>query len=67
MGNEFYIPCRHYHAQLSQNEREQTQYNWTRGIIQIIVATVAFGMGELCLENRNVPLQRTSVSMHSPC
>jgi ATP-dependent DNA helicase RecQ len=36
---------RHYHASLDQAEREQTQYDWTHGEVQVIVATVAFGMG----------------------
>ena len=36
---------RHYHANLSPEERERVQSDWTLGRTQVIVATVAFGMG----------------------
>lgn len=39
--------CRHYHANLSPEEREAVQRDWTNGVVPIIVATVAFGMGAL--------------------
>ena len=35
----------HYHANLPAEERERVQSNWTLGRTQVIVATVAFGMG----------------------
>lgn len=35
-----------YHAQMSVEERERTQYDWTHDKVQIIAATIAFGMGE---------------------
>ncbi len=35
----------HYHAALSATEREAVQTSWTRNQVQIIVATIAFGMG----------------------
>lgn len=38
----------HYHAALTQQEREEVQANWTHDRMQIIVATIAFGMGESC-------------------
>ena len=40
------FPCRHYHASLSPDEREAVQAEWTSGEVPIIVATIAFGMGE---------------------
>ena len=36
----------HYHAAMTQQEREEVQANWTHDRMQIIVATIAFGMGE---------------------
>ncbi|MEY4578705.1 MAG: hypothetical protein RL701_3408 [Pseudomonadota bacterium] len=35
----------HYHAGLEPSERERTQQQFTRGDLQIVVATNAFGMG----------------------
>ena len=37
--------CSHYHAAMSQAEREEVQANWTHDRMHIIVATIAFGMG----------------------
>lgn len=37
---------RHYHASLTAEEREAVQAEWTNGDVPIIVATIAFGMGE---------------------
>ena len=34
-----------YHAGLNDKERNITQDSWTKGEIQVVVATVAFGMG----------------------
>ncbi|KAK9805758.1 hypothetical protein WJX73_006321 [Symbiochloris irregularis] len=34
-----------YHAQMPVEEREKTQYDWTHDKVQIIAATIAFGMG----------------------
>ena len=39
------MTCSHYHASLSQQEREEVQAAWTHDRVQIIVATIAFGMG----------------------
>ncbi|GFR41611.1 hypothetical protein Agub_g2336, partial [Astrephomene gubernaculifera] len=35
----------HYHANLSHEEREQVQSKWSNDEVQVIVATIAFGMG----------------------
>ncbi|GIL80484.1 hypothetical protein Vretifemale_9678, partial [Volvox reticuliferus] len=35
----------HYHANLSHEEREQVQTRWSNDEVQVIVATIAFGMG----------------------
>lgn len=35
----------HYHAQLSPEQREEVQRAWSRDELQVIVATIAFGMG----------------------
>lgn len=40
------VAFRHYHASMSVEERERTQYDWSRGRVQIIAATIAFGMGD---------------------
>lgn len=39
------INCDYYHAGLSDNTRKQVQEDWLNNKIQVIVATVAFGMG----------------------
>ncbi|DBA92021.1 TPA: hypothetical protein ACH3X2_14247 [Trebouxia sp. C0005] len=41
------IKCKikYYHAGLSPDERERVQQDWTSGKVQIIAATIAFGMG----------------------
>ena len=36
---------RYYHAGLSPDERERVQQDWTTNKVQIIAATIAFGMG----------------------
>ena len=39
------IYCLAYHAGLKDAERAETQTKWTKGTCQVVVATVAFGMG----------------------
>ncbi|EJK44405.1 hypothetical protein THAOC_37057 [Thalassiosira oceanica] len=39
------ISCLAYHAGLKDAERAETQKKWTEGTCQVVVATVAFGMG----------------------
>eukprot|EP00798_Chlamydomonas_sp_ICE-L_P031530 gene31530-6715_t len=36
---------KHYHAALSADEREEVQRDWSNDKVQVIVATIAFGMG----------------------
>ena len=43
----FTVIGRHYHAALTPAERESIQLQWTQDRIQVIVATIAFGMGAL--------------------
>lgn len=39
------ILARPYHAQLNAERRTRTQSKWLDGSLQVIVATIAFGMG----------------------
>lgn len=39
------IQARPYHAQLNTERRTRTQSKWLEGSLQVIVATIAFGMG----------------------
>ena len=39
------IKAKAYHAGLDTAERASTQHDWSRGVIQVVVATIAFGMG----------------------
>ena len=39
------IRCRFYHAQVPEKTRKDTQVAWMNGEIDVIVATIAFGMG----------------------
>ena len=38
---------------MTQQEREEVQANWTHDRMQIIVATIAFGMGQRALSLAN--------------
>jgi superfamily II helicase len=40
------LVCRHYHANLGPDEREHVQREWSLDRVQVIVATIAFGMGD---------------------
>ena len=48
---------------MTADERERTQYDWTHGKVQIIAATIAFGMGEdvFCLIVHSVMHSRSNV------
>lgn len=39
------VQRRHYHAAVPTEQRERIQYEWSNDNIQVIVATIAFGMG----------------------
>lgn len=39
------LKVRHYHANLSADQRSRTHRGWISGKYQVIVGTVAFGMG----------------------
>lgn len=39
------LSCRAFHSGLKQSEKIQVQNDWMNGIVSVIVATVAFGMG----------------------
>lgn len=39
------IKCDYYHADLAYSKRKDIQERWMRNEIQIIIATIAFGMG----------------------
>ncbi|CDZ97553.1 type dna helicase rqh1 [Phaffia rhodozyma] len=45
LRDQYAINAAHYHAGMTKDDREITQINWQSGEIQVIVATVAFGMG----------------------
>jgi len=39
------IKAAHYHAEMKASQREETQNDWINNKIQVIAATIAFGMG----------------------
>ncbi|GIL70438.1 hypothetical protein Vretimale_3595 [Volvox reticuliferus] len=39
------VPARHYHADMDPGPREAAHAAWSSGEVQVMVATVAFGMG----------------------
>ena len=39
------VKCGYYHADMNDNERKSVQNKWMRNDINIIIATIAFGMG----------------------
>jgi bloom syndrome protein len=45
LRNKYKINCTHFHANLSLDKRNEVQKKWMDNKIQIIVATIAFGMG----------------------
>ncbi|PGH04657.1 hypothetical protein AJ80_08491 [Polytolypa hystricis UAMH7299] len=45
LSSEFGIKATHYHAGLDSQVRTQVQKDWQNGTYDVIVATIAFGMG----------------------
>ncbi|KAI8366769.1 P-loop containing nucleoside triphosphate hydrolase protein [Radiomyces spectabilis] len=45
LRTEFGLSAKHYHAAMSPADRLKVQQEWQSGHVQVIVATVAFGMG----------------------
>lgn len=43
--SEFNIKCDYYHANMTDGARKDVQHRWMRNDINIIIATIAFGMG----------------------
>ncbi|KAG0149239.1 hypothetical protein CROQUDRAFT_653805 [Cronartium quercuum f. sp. fusiforme G11] len=39
------IRAHHYHAGMSPKDRQRIQHEWQNGVLQVICATIAFGMG----------------------
>ncbi|KFA70426.1 hypothetical protein S40285_00649 [Stachybotrys chlorohalonatus IBT 40285] len=39
------ITARHYHAGVDPQEKVDVQTSWQKGIVKVVVATIAFGMG----------------------
>ncbi|KAI5307357.1 ATP-dependent DNA helicase sgs1, partial [Ascosphaera atra] len=39
------IKAHHYHAGMPSDQKTEVQHNWQKGRVQVIVATIAFGMG----------------------
>eukprot|EP00347_Sterkiella_histriomuscorum_P002099 403369477 len=45
LKRNYHIKCDYYHAEVSYNQRKDIQERWMKNEIQIIIATIAFGMG----------------------
>lgn len=45
LRKEFKLRAKHYHAALDPEDRHRVQQEWQDGTVQVIVATIAFGMG----------------------
>ncbi|KAF2144679.1 uncharacterized protein K452DRAFT_223123 [Aplosporella prunicola CBS 121167] len=45
LKQRFNVKAQHYHAGMSPSERSETQRSWQTGKCDVIVATIAFGMG----------------------
>ncbi|KAI7867611.1 P-loop containing nucleoside triphosphate hydrolase protein [Mucor mucedo] len=45
LRNNHQVSIQHYHAALEPAERSLVQRNWQSGAVQVIAATIAFGMG----------------------
>lgn len=45
LKKKFKISCDHYHAEMKIEDRNAVQASWMKDEIQVIIATIAFGMG----------------------
>jgi bloom syndrome protein len=45
LQNDYKIKAHHYHADMPVQEKSRVQQDWQSGKIQVVVATIAFGMG----------------------
>ncbi|KZS99316.1 ATP-dependent DNA helicase [Sistotremastrum niveocremeum HHB9708] len=45
LRDKYKLKAKHYHAQMSPEDKHKTQAAWQSGECEIIVATIAFGMG----------------------
>ncbi|VDB90660.1 Bgt-499 [Blumeria graminis f. sp. tritici] len=45
LSKEFNISVHHYHAGMKSEEKTKVQRDWQSGKLQVVVATIAFGMG----------------------
>jgi bloom syndrome protein len=45
LKRQYKIACDYYHAELPYRERQEIQRAWMKDEIQVIIATIAFGMG----------------------
>ncbi|KAI9356676.1 P-loop containing nucleoside triphosphate hydrolase protein [Pilaira anomala] len=45
LRNKYGVSIEHYHAAMSPQERSKVQRDWQTGRVQVIAATIAFGMG----------------------
>lgn len=57
------IRCGTYHADMDEEDKETIHQNWRTGSLQVIIATIAFGMGINHLETRFIIHHCMSKSM----
>ena len=63
MQNEGEIAACNYHAGMTPKQRIQVQNQWRTGALQVVVATIAFGMGK---SYQSFPHALVSIQSDSP-